>query len=152
MADRVDVTFSMTGRDLSFLAYVMKFISGGINDEDETIRGYWQVIFERAFDEHFENAEDETSAVMLPGHEAIAVTCSDGPEWRIPRLHRVIGYVTALGGNGDVLEKVAALSDHEGTLRVRRKAEPTAQEKGFFAKAWSSVIGDGVDTVDHEMP
>ena len=43
--NRVNVTFSMSGRDLSFLAYSMKFISGGIDSKDETLRGYWQVMF-----------------------------------------------------------------------------------------------------------
>jgi hypothetical protein len=38
MPDKIDVTFSMTARDLSFLAYALEFISGGIDDKDETIR------------------------------------------------------------------------------------------------------------------
>ena len=53
MADRVNVTFSMSGRDLSFLAYSMKFISGGIDSKDETLRGYWQVMFERCAGRQF---------------------------------------------------------------------------------------------------
>jgi hypothetical protein len=59
----------------------------------------------------------------------------------------VAGYVCALGGNGEVLKKVSAVHDHEGTLTVKWKEEPTDQEKGFFLKAWSSVIGDGDETV-----
>ena len=54
MADKVDVTFSMTAEDLEFLAHAMRFVRGGIAQEDETLRGYWQVVFERALDEHFE--------------------------------------------------------------------------------------------------
>jgi hypothetical protein len=137
MADRVDVTFSMSGRDLSFLAHAMNFISGGIANEDETMRGYWQVMFERALEGNFEDDDGETGqsrARLVPGYDEINATCSDMTDWRVPRIHRVIGYVCALGGNGEVLDKVAALDDHEGTLTVKWKAEPTDQEKTFFQR------------------
>jgi hypothetical protein len=63
MSDRKDVTFSMSWEDLSFLSYALGFISGGIKDKDETIRGYWQVTFERALKDNFEeNGEPKRAA------------------------------------------------------------------------------------------
>ena len=42
-----------------------------------------------------------------------------------------------LEADGEVLEQVAALDDHEGTLTVRWKERPTEQGKeGLFTKAW----------------
>jgi hypothetical protein len=40
MAGRIDLMFSMTARDLSLLAFAMKFISGVISNEEETLRGF----------------------------------------------------------------------------------------------------------------
>ena len=53
-------------------------------------------------------------------------------------------------GNGTLLDKVASLYDHEGTLTVGWKTGPSEGEKEFFTKAWESVIGDGCDNVEHE--
>jgi hypothetical protein len=90
-------------------------------------------------------------------HEQIELSGSGGPgevEGRLTRLQRVIGYVCALAdhtANESVLDKVAALNDHKGEMNVRWKVAPTAGEKEFFVKAWESVIGDGCDTVVHEV-
>jgi hypothetical protein len=51
MADNVDITFDMTVDDLEFLVFAMKFLEGGI--EQETLRGYWQTVFERMLDKEF---------------------------------------------------------------------------------------------------
>jgi hypothetical protein len=147
MADRVDLKFSMSARDLSFLAYAMEFISGGINDKDETIRGYWQEMFQRALDDNFEDAGEDS-----PDHEydGIMTTCGDCTDWRLPRLQRVIGYVCACQGKNNILNKVKGIHDHEGTLTVKWKSAPTHEEKEVWTKAWCSVIGDRSDTVEHE--
>jgi hypothetical protein len=44
----------MKAHDLSFLAYALEFISGEVDDKDETIRGYCQTMFERTFEDNFE--------------------------------------------------------------------------------------------------
>jgi hypothetical protein len=49
--------FSMTARDLSFLAYALEFISGEVDDKDETIRGYFQTMFARTFEDNFQEVE-----------------------------------------------------------------------------------------------
>jgi hypothetical protein len=39
MPGRKDVTFSMSWEDLSFVAYALEFVKGGIDDKDESVRG-----------------------------------------------------------------------------------------------------------------
>ena len=87
-------------------------------------------------------------------HDQIKIDCSDSPEWRLPRIQRVIGYACALAnhyGNDTLLDKVESLYDHEGTLTVGWKREPSEGEKEFFTKAWDSMIGDGCDNVEHQQ-
>lgn len=85
----------------------------------------------------------------------ISVTAynSDTEQDRLVRLERVIGYICALAehyGNDTVLSKISSIHDHKGTLTVSWRSVPTAGEKEFISKAWSSSIGDGVDNVEHE--
>ncbi|MFA6636728.1 MAG: hypothetical protein WCV56_06470 [Candidatus Omnitrophota bacterium] len=86
--------------------------------------------------------------------DSIKLTCSGEEKSRRERLQRVIGYVYALAsrsGNGDFLDKIDSLDDHEGQLTVKWKSAPTDDEKELFSKAWESSIGDGAPNVDHEM-
>ena len=55
MVEKTEITFQMTVEDLEFLVFAMKFLEGGI--EQETLRGYWQTVFERKLDEEFPVAE-----------------------------------------------------------------------------------------------
>ncbi len=75
--------------------------------------------------------------------------------WRTLRLHRAIGYVSALCdhyGNKTCLDKIQSLHDCEGQLTVTWKASPTSVEKEFFIKAWESWTGDGASAdVQHYL-
>jgi hypothetical protein len=51
MAEKANITLEMTVDDLEFLVFAMKFLEGGI--EQETLRGYWQTVFERMLDKEF---------------------------------------------------------------------------------------------------
>lgn len=83
----------------------------------------------------------------------VHLSVSDNESFRIERLHRVIGYVVALAeyfGNESIVEKLASLDDHEGNLTVTWRTSPSDGQKQFFAKAWSSMIGDGCDmNIEH---
>lgn len=71
---------------------------------------------------------------------------------RLIRIERVIGYLSAMAeyyGNDCLLEKIAKLHDHKGTLTVTWRKNPTVGEKEFVSKAWRSRIGDGADNVEH---
>lgn len=73
--------------------------------------------------------------------------------WRIARLQRVWGYISALAdhyGNTSLQKKISEFLDHEGFLTVSWKKEPTEGELDFIAKAWSSTIaGENADNVEH---
>lgn len=72
---------------------------------------------------------------------------------RLERLMRVYGYAVALADNdgaSDFVEKFGQLHDHKGTLIVFWHHAPTERDKGFFARAWQSRMGDGTANVEHE--
>lgn len=86
--------------------------------------------------------------------DSIKLTAYAEEDQRLPRLERVIGYVQALAdyyGNKNVLDKVAKLHDHKGTMTVFWKEKPTDGEKEMFLKAWASRIGDGAENVEHQI-
>ena len=86
--------------------------------------------------------------------DTIKLTASAEESRRVQRLARVIGYVQALAdnsGNELILEKVSKLHDHEGTMTIFWKEQPTDEEKEMFVKAWKSRIGDGTPNVEHEL-
>ena len=147
MADKVQVTFSMTDKDLVFLMWAMDFLEGGPHNRDAECRE-WAYQFRRAIDDNFEEVE---AAAEVLEYEGIMTTCDDESDWRLPRLQRVIGYVCAIQGNRNVLNKVKAVHDHEGTLTVKWKEEPSGDEQEMWTAAWCSVIGDRTDTVEHEV-
>lgn len=91
--------------------------------------------------------------MMYDNHIALTTSRDEENHWRVPRLHRVIGYACALAdqaGNKGLLKKVGELNDHKGTLTVRWVSDPTQEEMDYFVKAWESIIGDGCDNVEHE--
>ena len=73
--------------------------------------------------------------------------------WRIARLERVVGYISALAdhyGNTTLQKKITDFLDCEGTLTVSWKKEPTEGELDFIDKAWSSSIaGENAANIEH---
>lgn len=60
-------------------------------------------------------------------------------------LNQVVGYVCGAAearGDRHLLEKVSAIHASKGQINVTWRCVPTAQEMGYFYKAWSSRIGD----------
>ncbi|TFV88434.1 hypothetical protein E4K72_21965 [Oxalobacteraceae bacterium OM1] len=91
---------------------------------------------------------------MYLDHPKISATNSNTEPDRIERLNRVYGYAVALAdvaGNNEFLGKLAHLHDHKGQLIVQWFAAPNEQEKGFFAQAWKSKVGDETTNVEHEL-
>jgi hypothetical protein len=90
---------------------------------------------------------------MFLDHPKISATNSNTEPDRIERLDRVYGYAMALAdvdGNPGFVEKLTQLHDHKGTLLVFWHAPPTAEERGYWQRAWASRVGDGTDDVVHE--
>ncbi len=92
--------------------------------------------------------------VHIYGHESstdthtIALGCDNPDEqFRIERLHRVIGYIKAISDDLriDVLSKVSELNDRKGWLTVLWNDEPCEVCREAFEKAWANSIGDGTD-------
>jgi hypothetical protein len=69
MANKVDVTLRMTAEDLAFLADALRFVKGGIGEENETRCSFWQMTFERALEEYFEPVEDADEDAGSPPEE-----------------------------------------------------------------------------------
>ena len=69
---------------------------------------------------------------------------------RLPRLHRVVGYVQALQDlkRHKVLNMVGKLIDHKGILRVYWAEIPHETDKKVFEDAWESGIA-GEAVVEH---
>ena len=91
---------------------------------------------------------------MYLDHPAITATNSDTEVDRVERLNRVYGYAIGLAevaGNTVCIDKLARLHDHKGNLVVHWHSAPSAQEQGFFSRAWQSRIGDGSAFVTHEV-
>lgn len=91
---------------------------------------------------------------MYLDHPKITATNSDGEPDRLERLNRVYGYAIGMAdcaGDRECITKLARLHDHKGNLIVVWSDEPTEAQKGFFAKAWMSQIGDETTHVEHEI-
>jgi hypothetical protein len=52
MADKVDVTFSMSATDVEFLIWAMDRLKGGPHDKEHLL-GYWRSSFPQAGEDHF---------------------------------------------------------------------------------------------------
>ena len=70
---------------------------------------------------------------------------NEDQQWRIYRIHRIIGYAQALAdldNNEGFHKKVVGIFDDKGTLMVEWQDEPTDNEKEYLQKAWESVVSD----------
>ncbi|OGX21088.1 MAG: hypothetical protein A2Y00_06025 [Omnitrophica WOR_2 bacterium GWF2_43_52] len=77
----------------------------------------------------------------------------ESESYRIDRLNRVVGYVSALAehyGNNDLLKKLVSLHDHKGELTVEWNNEPVAGEKEYFAKAWANMC-EPSENITHKV-
>ena len=91
---------------------------------------------------------------MFLDHPTLTATNSFTEPDRLERLTRVYGYVVALAdmaGKQAFIEKVSQLHDHKGTLIVFWHDTPMEDEKAFFGQAWASKVGDGTQSVEHEV-
>jgi hypothetical protein len=91
---------------------------------------------------------------MFLDHPTITATNSQSEPDRIERLNRVYGYAMALadsGGCTGFVEKLTQLHDHKGTLIVFWAEAPLAAEQECMVRAWSSRVGDGTTSVEHEF-
>ena len=91
---------------------------------------------------------------MFLDHPTITATSASTEPDRIERLNRIYGYVAALAdqaGHTEMITRVEQIHDHKGTLMVVWRVAPSAAEKGYFQKAWSSKLGDSSDKVEHEV-
>lgn len=91
---------------------------------------------------------------MYLDHPRITATNSDTEPDRVERLNRIYGYAVALAdaaGNTECITKIAQLHDHKGNLIVTWREEPTNAERGFFLRAWQSLVGDRSENVSHEL-
>lgn len=71
----------------------------------------------------------------------------DEDPWRIVRLERVIGFITAI--NCQTLASIEKLHDHKGELSVHWRHHVGSYEMDCVNLAWLSPVGDGGDNVRH---
>lgn len=80
---------------------------------------------------------------------------NDDQAWRIPRIHRIIGYAQALADidkNEDFYKKIKSIYDFKGTLFVSWTTEPSKEEKEYLKKGWESIVTDYEgNEIDHEV-
>jgi len=83
---------------------------------------------------------------MYPSNIQISGSRSeDDQQWRISRIHMVIGYAQALADldkNEDFYKKIKSIYDDKGTLLVKWSIEPSEKEKEYLQKAWNSIVTD----------
>jgi hypothetical protein len=92
--------------------------------------------------------------MMFLDHPTITATNSLTEPDRIERLNRVYGYAMAMAdsaGCAAFVDKLTQIHDHKGTLIVFWHQMPSEDEKGYFVRAWSSKVGDGSTSVEHEF-
>jgi hypothetical protein len=65
MAAAANVTFEMTVEDLEFLVFAMRFMKGGVSEEED-MREYWETVFQRALDKEFPATENSNYGVTRP--------------------------------------------------------------------------------------
>lgn len=90
MTRPVEITLKMSAEDLSFLSYALGAVQGGINDELESLRGYWEVHFRRLLDEHFEEITDEDfdpeAPVLICGVDEGGITADGTKSMEFPNF------------------------------------------------------------------
>ena len=91
---------------------------------------------------------------MYLDHPKISATNSNTEPDRLERLNRVYGYAVGLAdmvGDSTFLGKLSHLHDHKGNLIVVWFEEPTAEQRNYWVRAWSSKIGDESSQVEHRV-
>lgn len=91
---------------------------------------------------------------MFLDHPTITATNSQTEPDRIERLDRVYGYAMALAdvdGDGGFVDRLTQIHDHKGTLIVFWREAPSDTQIAYWARAWSSKVGDGSTAVVHEF-
>lgn len=91
---------------------------------------------------------------MYLDHPTISAINGDTEPDRLERLNRVYGYVIGqadLSDDRTCITKIAHLHDDKGTLYVSWRAQPTAEERTFFVRAWQSQIGDQSINIVHQL-
>jgi hypothetical protein len=75
--------------------------------------------------------------------------------WRIPRIHRIIGYAQALAdldNNEYFIQKIESIYDDKGYLTVIWKIQPSENEKEYLKKAWESIVTDYEgNPIEHDL-
>jgi len=93
--------------------------------------------------------------MYLENIEIEGARTDDDQFYRIPRIHRVIGYAQALADideNENFIEKVKSFYDHKGLLTINWNIQPTDKEKQYFQKAWESIVTDyESEDIEHEV-
>ena len=93
--------------------------------------------------------------MYLENLEIDGVRTDDDQFYRIPRIHRVIGYAQALAdsdGNENFIEKVKSIYDYKGLLSIKWRNLPTEEEKGYLQYAWESIVTDyESNSIRHEV-
>ena len=93
--------------------------------------------------------------MYLEKTEIDGIRTDDDQFYRIPRIHRVIGYAQALAdadNNEAFIEKIKSFYDNKGILTVIWKNKPTSKEKEYLQSAWGSIITDfESELIEHEI-
>ncbi len=75
-------------------------------------------------------------------------------QWRLPRIHRVIGYAQALADiddNENFSQLIVSIDDYNGVLYVIWKLKPSEKEKQYLQKAWDSIVTNyESEPIEHE--
>ena len=69
----------------------------------------------------------------------------DDQFWRIPRIHRALGYAQALADiddNEDFYKKIDSIYDRKGIVIINWNEKPSKKEKEYLQKAWDSIVTD----------
>jgi len=79
----------------------------------------------------------------------------EDPQYRICRIHRILGYAQALAdldANEEFCRKIESIYDHKGSLSIIWTAQPTHEEKEYLRKAWESIVSDyESNVIEHTM-
>jgi len=82
--------------------------------------------------------------IEYPNNIKISGSRTDDDQfWRIPRIHRILGYAQALAdidNNEDWYLKIKNIYDHKGILTIIWKTKPSENEKEYLQDAWESII------------
>jgi len=93
--------------------------------------------------------------MYLENIEIDGARTDDDQFYRIPRIHRVIGYAQALAdidNNENFIDKIKSFYDYKGILTIKWKNSPTENEMEYLQKAWESIVTDYESSpIEHEF-